>query len=299
MGDVSGDHHRIDPFGRNPRWSPDGRRVLFVDDGVVFVVNSDGSDLITLVRRGAHPRWSPGGKRIAFDHSDSIRVLKVESLETHTIAQGCCAAWAPDGNTILYQDRNRHNVHAIDPSGQNQRTVISTSGAWLSTWTNPISPSSDQFLVIRGDDGDFDVQIASVSGGELITIGSGGYTPSWSPEGTKIVYTFHWNGSTGSENIGLYITDPSGNEVIRLLEGNANWLPGQPSWSPDGREIVFDAWTFGEVESRDIYVVDRDGNNLRKLTEGFRPVWGPQSIFGSGANSLIELRSWGEIKASR
>jgi dipeptidyl aminopeptidase/acylaminoacyl peptidase len=53
----------------DPRWSPDGRRLAFVRDGAIAVVDADGSRLVTLGHHPAGesmPRWSPDGRRIAF-----------------------------------------------------------------------------------------------------------------------------------------------------------------------------------------------------------------------------------------
>jgi Tol biopolymer transport system component len=40
---------------------------------------------------------------------------------------------------------------------------------------------------------------------------------------------------------------------------------GRSDWSPDGRTLTFYA---GPRGNRDIYLIDADGSNLRKLTEG-------------------------------
>jgi len=49
-----------------------------------------------------------------------------------------------------------------------------------------------------------------------------------------------------------------------------------PSWSPDGERLVFTGYTGG---ISDLYIVDRDGGNLRQLTNDkyadFHPVWSP------------------------
>jgi dipeptidyl aminopeptidase/acylaminoacyl peptidase len=53
----------------DPRWSPDGRRLAFVRDGAISIVDADGSRLVTLGHYPAGesaPRWSPDGRRIAF-----------------------------------------------------------------------------------------------------------------------------------------------------------------------------------------------------------------------------------------
>jgi dipeptidyl aminopeptidase/acylaminoacyl peptidase len=53
----------------DPQWSPDGRRVAFVRDEEIWVLEVDGSRLARVVARpgrGREPRWSPDGHRIAF-----------------------------------------------------------------------------------------------------------------------------------------------------------------------------------------------------------------------------------------
>jgi len=53
----------------DPQWSPDGRRLAFVRDEEIWVLETDGSRLTRVVARpgrGREPRWSPDGHRIAF-----------------------------------------------------------------------------------------------------------------------------------------------------------------------------------------------------------------------------------------
>jgi dipeptidyl aminopeptidase/acylaminoacyl peptidase len=50
----------------NPTWSPDGSQIAFDRAGVIWVMNSDGSDETSLGVGGENPAWSPDGTRIAF-----------------------------------------------------------------------------------------------------------------------------------------------------------------------------------------------------------------------------------------
>jgi dipeptidyl aminopeptidase/acylaminoacyl peptidase len=53
----------------DPQWSPDGRRLAFVRDEEIWVVEADGSRLTRVVGKpagGREPRWSPDGHRLAF-----------------------------------------------------------------------------------------------------------------------------------------------------------------------------------------------------------------------------------------
>jgi dipeptidyl aminopeptidase/acylaminoacyl peptidase len=53
----------------DPQWSPDGRRLAFVRDDEIWIVEADGSRLTRVVGKpggGRDPRWSPDGRRLAF-----------------------------------------------------------------------------------------------------------------------------------------------------------------------------------------------------------------------------------------
>ncbi len=53
----------------DPQWSPDGRRVAYVRDDEIWVMEADGSRVTRVVGKpggGKQPRWSPDGHRLAF-----------------------------------------------------------------------------------------------------------------------------------------------------------------------------------------------------------------------------------------
>jgi hypothetical protein len=53
----------------DPQWSPDGRRLAYVRDDEIWVMEGDGSRVTRVVAKpggGRQPRWSPDGHRLAF-----------------------------------------------------------------------------------------------------------------------------------------------------------------------------------------------------------------------------------------
>jgi hypothetical protein len=61
--------------------------------------------------------------------------------------------------------------------------------------------------------------------------------PSWSPDGTRIVFTACWESCAIVNDGDIYIVNVDGSGLVQLTSGGTNDL--YPTWSPDGEVIAF------------------------------------------------------------
>ncbi|MBI4178520.1 PD40 domain-containing protein, partial [bacterium] len=74
----------------------------------------------------------------------------------------------------------------------------------------------------------------------------------------------------------IFVLDMKSGELFQLTSRAGN--NEHPSWSPDGRHIVFSSTRSG---GPDIYVMHMDGSGIRRLTYTRRatsPVWSPRAV---------------------
>jgi Tol biopolymer transport system component len=120
-------------------------------------------------------------------------------------------------------------------------------------------------------DGIFQIWVANgdMTNQVQITHGYGGSGfPSWSPDGTRIVFDSHRTDPDENDNTEIsdvFTMKPDGSDVRRLTDSRG--FSGHPSWSPDGRWIVFDADRGNYPASQGLYLVASDGSGtIRRLT---------------------------------
>ena len=95
-------------------WSPDGRRIAFVENGGlskgagIFVMNEDGSGrtpVTPYLGSGSYVgqlSWSPDGSRIAYESKGRLFVVGLDGSAPSPLGKGTRPAWSPDGATITY-----------------------------------------------------------------------------------------------------------------------------------------------------------------------------------------------------
>ena len=101
--------------------------------------------------------------------------------------------------------------------------------------------------------------------------------PSWSPDGTKMVFS-----SSCKINCDIFTMDADGNDRTRLAKEKM-W-DVWPSWSPDGSKIAFAGAPDGVAGATfNTFVMNADGTERRNLTgnthlennDSLSPAWSP------------------------
>jgi Tol biopolymer transport system component len=101
------------------------------------------------------------------------------------------------------------------------------------------------------------------SGYQQLTFTPGYSSPSWSPDGSQIVFY---------TPAGLSVMNADGSAVSPLMPENGPVIGFEPDWSPVGDRIAF-------TTSAGIFAINSDGSELVRLTDqdedSFNPSWSP------------------------
>ncbi len=224
------------------------------------------------------PRFSPNNKEIVYTSYKSgtpkVYLINVDTLDQRLLDEqpGMTFAprFSPDGRSVVMSltDRGNTDIYTVDL--KNSRKTRLTSGASIDTAPS-YSPDGKQIVFESDRGGRQQIYVMSVLGGDArrISFGKGSYgTPVWSPRGDMIAFT---KINQGRFHIGVMRTDGK-NE--RLL--TASFLDEGPSWSPNGRVIMFFRETAGANGAPEIYSVDVTGRNLKRVKtfgSGSDPAW--------------------------
>ncbi len=116
---------------------------------------------------------------------------------------------------------------------------------------------------------------------------------AWSPDGKRIAVTGGGN-DTGNAAKDLFVADVenfAASNLRKLLPGAGVNVGEQPSWSPDGKQLVVTS------TSAILWLIDADGKNKRKLTQlagtyAMQPAWAPDGervAFASDRDGNCEI----------
>jgi len=256
---------------------PKGRRkkqLAMMDQDGANVTMLTGSNNLVLA-----PRFSPNAQQVLYTSYETgfprIYMLNVDTLQRQQINElpGMTFAprFSPDAAKVIYSATGASgNTDIYEQTLASGKTKRLTSSAAIDTAPS-YSPNGRQIVFESDRGGSQQIYWMPASGGTArrISFGAGRYgTPVWSPRGDLIAFTKIVGGRF---HVGVMRLDGS---EERLL--SASFLDEGPTWSPNGRVLMFFRETPGRNGAPALYSVDITGRNLRKVpTPSFAsdPAW--------------------------
>lgn len=256
-----------------PLWCPDGSLIAFyrgrVGDWDLWVMNSDGSSAGITKELGSveYRDLSSDWHLIAYSvlncdrqsYFDTYLAALDGSTEPILVEDAKTPRWSPNGSDLAVV-RGDSIYRWSEGEGDDELLLLASPGqggySWQSVFGHSWSPDGawiafvvltpdeavGQLLVVRND-GSAIRQLAQIT-----TTGIG--QPVWTPDAKKIAFSVE----NETDEWLIYVVDTEAGSILWHVKGE------NPSWSQDSQQLAF-------VRHPNLYVVDSNGANLRRLTD--------------------------------
>ncbi len=230
--------------GQNGNISFEGRGTFGTD---IFSIGPDGNSQSQLTETEGfneyNPSYSADGSQIVFDTDR-------------------------DGNQELY----KMNANGLGET----RLTTDSEFVWTFDGEPAFSPDGSEIVFARvnvkgenSTDRDIDIYTMSANGGaatRVVHVDGNDSQPSFSPDGSKIVFTEP--GQT------ISVVGEDGSDLTPLASGT------NPSWSPDGSLIAFE-------RNEQVFLMNADGSNQQPVIDGQQPAFSPDCTRIAYVNSTF------------
>ena len=308
-----------------------GKIAYETETGGIYTVKADGGGLENLRTGGSirfsSPRWSRDGSRIALtEYSGTpgqfhLHVMNQDGTNDRVVATGNIflsrQPWSLDGSRIAWGPWGIFgDLYTASAEGGDVRR-LTTDGlrkdppVWSSTGSSLV------YAAAFGDPERWELFVVGAEGSGQRQITSGGQgivrnvQPSWSPDGTSIAFLRQVDSESA-----IYVVRPDGTELHRVVETKTyGYFGAEPAWSPDGSRIAYTNGVnsgfsrYGPPPGQEVFVVNADGSDERRLTElapklvaDGSPTWSPdgdQIVFRRDATgSLVTMNPDGTCEGA-
>ena len=301
---AGGSPHRVGTIlAADARFGPSTNSIIYGVGHDISSVSEDGSlsrKILSIDDNEAGVRstpfafrFSPDARVFRFTQYDSSEVIDnltimqaaADGAGLHKMFGGCCGEWTPDGQYFIFQDRHegRFDLWAVPEQSRS---------SW---WKRDDKPTQ-----LTAGPLDFQYPLPSKDGKEIFAIGT-------SRRAELVRYDAHTNQSAlflsgiSAEHVAFsrdgqwvtYISYPEGTLWRCKVDGSERiqltFPPMRvvlPRWSPDGKQIAFNAMLPGR--SWNIYLISSNGGTAQRIlpSEQFQmdANWSPDGkslLFGS------------------
>ena len=246
----------------------------------LWILNADGSEHRPLTSGNENhrsPRWSPDGKRLLYvsgeEDSSQIYCRWMDTGQTARLSRVLTSprdiAWSPDGSFIAF------SMLVPEPPEKFVSMPPQPRGA---DWAEPAKVIRK--LRYRADgagylpDGFFHLFVLPSEGGTPRQITAGNFNhggPRWTPDGGSLIFSAnrHEDWEYQPRDTEVYEVDLSSRKVTALTEREGP--DNNPVISPDGAKIAYLGYDdrYQGYKVTRLYLMNRDGSRKRLVTGEF------------------------------